>query len=149
MVEFIVGNVWLVWLVVAIVCLIMEVSSGDFFITCFAVGALCGMAASSLGLPFWAQVLVFALFSTLSIRLLRPRLLGLLERRADKRESNADALAGRVGEVIQTIESDGYGRVKIDGDDWKAESVDGVEIGQGERVSVVGRESIILKVVRA
>lgn len=36
----------------------------------------------------------------------------------------------------------------IDGDDWKAESADGQAIAAGERVKVVGRESIIIKVTR-
>lgn len=149
MMQFFVENLWLLWTVVVVVCLTLEVSSGDFFITCFAAGALCSVVAALLGMPFWVQVLVFAVLSALSIRLLRPRLLAVLERRADRRVSNVDALDGRVGEVSETIVAGGYGRVKIDGDDWKAESADHGEIHGGERVRVVGRESIILKVVRA
>ena len=28
---------WLLWLIVAIVCLTLEMTSGDFFLTCFAI----------------------------------------------------------------------------------------------------------------
>lgn len=148
MTEFLASNWWLLWTVISVVCLTLEVSSGDFYITCFAVGAAFGAIVSLLGVPFWVQVLVFAIFSLLSIWLMRPHLLHWLEARADKRLSNADALMGRIGEVSETIVAGEYGRVKIDGDDWKAESDDASDIEKGCRVKVVGRESIIIKVER-
>lgn len=146
MTQFFAENLWLIWTIIAVACLTLEVSSGDFYITCFAIGALCSVVATLLGAPVWLQVLVFAVCSTLSIWLLRPRLLASLERRADKRVSNADALQGRTAEVTETIVAGAYGRVKIDGDDWKAESDCPMDIPKGEKVTVVGRESIILKV---
>lgn len=149
MTEFLITNLWLIWLVVSIVCLTLEVSSGDFYITCFAIGALCSCLVSLFATPIWIQVLVFAVFSILSIWLMRPRLLKWMEARADKRLSNADALMGRTGEVSETVVAGGYGRVKIDGDDWKAESDSTSDLQKGEKVVVVGRESIILKVEKA
>jgi membrane protein implicated in regulation of membrane protease activity len=53
---------------------------------------------------------------------------------------------GRIGRVSQQIEKGGYGRVAIDGDDWKSVSADGETIEDGASVRVVGRESIILTV---
>ncbi|MGM9704450.1 MAG: NfeD family protein [Prevotella sp.] len=144
--QFISDNLWLIWTIVAIVCLTMEMMSGDFFITCFAIGALGGVITSLIGASFWVQVLVFAVVSILSVRLLRPRLLAALEHRSDKRVSNADALMGRIGVVTETIRAGAYGRVKIDGDDWKAETDAREDIVVGEKVKVVGRESIIIKV---
>ena len=61
----------------------------------------------------------------LSIFLLRPVAIKYLHQSKDKRVSNAEALIGREGKVTDTIEAGGYGRVKIDGDSWKAQSVDG------------------------
>lgn len=93
--------------------------------------------------------MVWAVCSILSIWLIRPRLVAAIRRGADDRKSNADALAGQVGEVSQTIVAGGYGRVKLDGDDWKAEAPGATgDIAQGERVRVLGHESIILKVER-
>ena len=147
--SYIAENLWLVWTIIAVICLVVEMSSGDFFVTCFAVGALFGVAAALVDAPFWVQVLAFAVFSVLSLRLLRPRLVKLLRRNADKRVSNADALIGRIGEVSETIKAEGYGRVKIDGDDWKAETDGEEDIATGEKVMVTGRESIIIRVRRA
>ena len=38
--EYLSHNLWLVWTSVMFICLILELSSGDFYVTCFAIGAL-------------------------------------------------------------------------------------------------------------
>ena len=40
MIDYISQNLWLFWTIITVVCLIMELSSGDFYVTCFALGAL-------------------------------------------------------------------------------------------------------------
>ena len=94
------------------------------------------------------DLIVFAAFTVLSIFSVRPIALKYLHQGADSRPSNADALIGREGEVTDTIEAGGYGRVKIDGDSWKAKSVDGMEIRRGLVVRVLRLESIIATVER-
>ena len=91
--------------------------------------------------------MVFAVFSVLSIFYLRPSLVALLNHDADRRVSNADAIIGRTGEVTETIKAGGYGRVKLDGDDWKAQSDSATDLVIGTKVRIVGRDSIIIKVV--
>ncbi len=59
-----------------------------------------------------------------------------------------DALIGREGKVTDRIEAGGYGRVKIDGDSWKAKSVDGLDIMEGVDVRILRLESIIAIVER-
>lgn len=146
MMDYLLQHLWTVWAVVAMLCLIMEMSSGDFYVTCFGIGAAVALVASLLCAPFWAQVVAFAVFSVLSIYFLRPRLVALLNRSASHRVSNADAIIGRVGEVSETIKAGGYGRVKLDGDDWKAESDSTADVPVGTKVRIVGRDSIIVKV---
>lgn len=147
MIDYLVSNLWLLWTIVVFACLILEISSGDFFITCFAVGALVAIGAVFVGAPFWLQILIWAVCSVLSIWLIRPRLLKLLHKGGERRRSNADALIGQVGRVSESIPERGYGRVQLDGDDWKAIST-GEELPVDTRVRVVGRESIILTVER-
>ena len=137
---------WLLWTIIAIVCLTLEMTSGDFFLTCFAVGAVASALTAAFEVPLWVQVIVFAVVSVMSIRLLRPRLLATLHKGKADRPSNADALMGRIGVVTQLIPSGGYGRVKIDGDDWKAQSPVTVPLQVGMKVEVTGRESIIITV---
>lgn len=148
MIEYFTSNLWLFWVVICVVCLILEVSSGTFYIMCFAIGAVFSVFSSFLGIPFWMQVIVFAVFSTLCIFFVRPFAVKYLHRGEDKRASNVDALIGRVGTVIDAIEADGSGYVKIDGDEWKAVTPDGSAIDKGAKVKVVSMESIVVTVVK-
>ena len=61
--------------------------------------------------------------------------------------SNADALIDRKGRVVETVKADGFGRVQIDGDIWKAVTNEPADIPEGRNVRVVGRESTIITVV--
>ena len=144
--EYLSNNVWLVWIFVSIICLIIELGSGDLFLLCFAIGALGGSVAAALGWGIIPQLIVMAICTLLSIFFVRPVALKYLHRHDDNRVSNADALLGRKGKVTQTISAGGFGRVAIDGDDWKSVSDDGRPIERGTKVEVVGRESIILTV---
>lgn len=146
MLTYLIDNMWLVWLVIAFACLILELSSGDFYITCFAVGAVVAIFPAICDSPMWLQILIWAIGSVLSIYFIRPVLLRRFHPKSRQRKSNADALIGCTGIVTETIENDGYGWVKVYGDIWKAHSIDGKAILKGESVCVVSRDSIILTV---
>ena len=147
MMDYISQNLWLFWTVIMFICLILELSSGDFYVTCFAIGTLISIPVAVMDAPFWVQVVVWAVCSVLSILLIRPHLVKAIRHGADNRKSNYDALAGQIGEVSETIVAGGFGRVKLDGDDWKAQAPDSTEdLLVGQRVRVLGHESIILKV---
>lgn len=146
MIEYFTSNLWLIWVIVSILCLILELSSGDFFILCFAIGAAVAAIVAGCGMSLTWQIIIFAVISALSLLLVRPALIKKLHKPNRERLSNADAIVGQVGRVSESIEAGGYGRVAIDGDDWKSTSVGGVAIEKGTRVRVVKMDSIILTV---
>lgn len=147
MIDYFFQNLWLVWTIVTFACLILELSSGDFYITCFAIGAIVAIVSALVEFPLWGQVVVWAVCSVLSIWLVRPHLIKALHKGADSRKSNADALLGQVGVVSESIVAGGFGRVKLDGDDWKSEAPHATsDLPVGTKVRVIGRESIILSV---
>lgn len=146
MIDFFTSNLWLIWIIISIVCLILELSSGDFFILCFAIGAAVGAVIAGCGASITWQIVIFAVVSALSLLLVRPALLRKLHKPQRERLSNAEAMIGQEGRVSENIEAGGYGRVAIDGDDWKARSADGTAINKGERVRVLKMDSIILTV---
>ena len=148
MIEYFAANMWQLWAAIAVVCLILELSSGDFFIICFSIGAVFGAITAALGLNLYWQLAIFALFSVLSIFLVRPVALRYLHRGEEDRVSNADALLGRQGRVIETVSADGFGRVQIDGGVWKAVTNEAQDIAMGSSVRVVSRESTIITVER-
>ena len=146
MIEYLTSNLWLIWIIISILCLILELSSGDFFILCFAIGAAVSAILAGCGLSLTWQIIIFALVSALSLLLVRPALIKKLHKPNKERLSNAEAMIGREGRVSEEIEANGYGRVAIDGDDWKACSTDGSELAKGTRVRVVKMDSIIVSV---
>lgn len=148
MIEYISQNLWLLWTIVVMLCLIIELGSGDFFVTCFAIGAIGALVSSFLGIPLWMQILIFSLCSVLSILFIRPPLLRWLHAKGEHRLSNAEALVGRTATVVEPIAPDGSGYVKIDGDVWKAVTCDAEHIERGEKVRVVKMNSIIVTVQR-
>ena len=145
MIEYLANNMWQVWAVVAVLGLILELSSGDFFIMCFAIGA-CGAAIVSPFANIYVQLAVFVVITAISIFVVRPFALRYLHKADDDRVSNDDAMIGQQGRVSETIQAGGYGRVAIGGDDWKAVSSSSDEIPVGTRVRVVKVESIIITV---
>lgn len=146
MIEYLSANLWQVWTVIAVLCLIAELSTGGFFVLCFAIGAV-GAALFSIFGGIYLQLAVFVAVSVVCIFLVRPFALKYLHFGKDVAVSNADAIIGRVGRVSQEIPLGGYGRVAIDGDDWKAQSTDAqATIPLGASVKVVARESIIIEV---
>ena len=146
MIEYFSTHLWQLWAIVSILCLILELSSGDFFIMCFSIGAFVSLIAALCGMSFTAQIIVFAIASALCLWLVRPLALKYLHRSKEERLSNADALISRVGRVRQRIEANGYARVAIDGDDWKAVGEGGVAIPINTRVRVTALDSIIVTV---
>ena len=146
MIDYLSQHLWQFWAVVAVACLILELTAGDFFIMCFSIGAAFACGAAALGLGFYAQLVFFAIFTLLSLFLIRPVALRYFHRHDEGRVSNADALLGRHGKVVETIKAGGYGRVQIDGDIWKAEADGAADIPEGTTVTVVNRASTIITV---
>ena len=146
MIEFFTSNLWFIWVIISIVCLILELTSGDCFILCFAIGAAVSAIVAGCGANLTVQIIVFAVVSVLSLLLVRPTLLKKLHKPNRERLSNAEAVIGQQGRVSEAIAAGGYGRVAIDGDDWKALSADGSAIDKGTTVRVVKMDSIILTV---
>ena len=60
--------------------------------------------------------------------------------------TNADALIGRQALVSEEIKPVVGGRVKVDGDDWKAVTADGKSVEAGKAVKILKVDSVILTV---
>lgn len=146
MIEYLAQHLWQMWAVIAVVCLILELTAGDFFIICFSIGAVFAAIMAAVGGGIYLQLLMFAVFTLISLFWFRPFAQRYLHKGEDNRVSNADALLGRQGRVVETVKADGFGRVQIDGDIWKAVTNETADIPEGRNVRVVGRESTIITV---
>ena len=146
MIEYLAQHLWQMWAVIAVVCLILELTAGDFFIICFSIGAVFAVITAAVGGGIYLQLLMFAVFTLISLFWVRPFAQRYLHKGEDNRVSNADALIGRQGRVVEAVKADGFGRVQIDGDIWKAVTNETADIPEGSNVRVVGRESTIITV---
>ena len=144
--DYFIQNMWQVWIIVAVLCLILELSSGDFFIVCFSIGAVFAIIGAIAGLSIYWQIFLFAVFSLLSVLFVRPVALRWLHKNDPNKTSNADALIGRTGKVTEAIPVGGNGYVQIDGDQWRAVSPADALIPVGTTVRVVSRQSTIVTV---
>lgn len=140
-------EVYLIWLIVAIALVIFEICSATFGAICFAIGAGFSALAAGLGAGITWQIVIFAIVSLLTFIFLRPFMLKFMDRKTKDVKTNAEALIGRKGIVSERIDAEQHtGRVAIDGDDWKAVSVDGSIIEKGVSVEIVKMDSIIVTV---
>lgn len=146
MIEYFQANLWQFWTLVGLICLILELTSGDFFIMCFSIGAFVTAVVAAFVPSFTVQIIVFAVASLLCLLFVRPIALKYFHRKDPNRPSNVDAMVGRQGFVTEEIPSQGYGRVKIDGDSWKACGLNNVSIEKDTRVEVTAIDSTIITV---
>ena len=136
------------WLIAAIVLVIIEICTAGFGALCFAIGAGLAALAAGLGLrSVTGQIIIFALVSLLTFIFLRPFVIKFLDKKSKDVKTNAEALIGRKAIVSERIDASQHtGRVAVDGDDWKAVSVDGSVIEKGTEVEILKLDSIILTV---
>ena len=138
-------EIYIIWLITALILLIVEIFTVSFGVVCFSLGAVFAALGAYLGLSVLWQLLIFSVVSFIAFAFIRPFVVKFLLKKKDEVLTNADAIVGRLAVVTEEINPDkNTGRVKIDGDDWKAEASEIIAVG--EKVEVISRDSIILKV---
>jgi len=137
----------LVWLAVALVAAIIEVSIPHFGFGFVSIGAIAGAAMAYVGYGVTPQMAVFVAVLSVSLLLLRSRLIGRLFSGRGV-PSRTDTVIGRHGVVTNEIDPTlGGGRVNVGGEDWAARAHE--IIATGTKVRVVGADGIVLEVTRA
>ena len=141
-------TIWQIWLLVAAVFMVIEIFTSGFAVACFSVGCVFGAILAACDLSLTWQVVAFAIGTFLSFILIRPVVMRYLDKKTNDNhiKTNMDNIIGKTAVVTERIEENGYGRVKIDGDDWKAQTADGAAAEVGEKVRIESFESIILTV---
>ena len=133
-VASILGNA-LLWVGVLIVRIAVEAATFQLISIWFAIGSLAALVALTLGAPFLAQLIVFAVISALMLALIRPFARKLLRPRGAR--TNADRILGEAALVTEKIDNArGTGQVKVFGQIWSARSAGGEAIPAGETVRI-------------
>ena len=128
-------NMTWIWLAAMIALLIVEAIAPGLVSIWFALGALAAMVSSLFNAPVWLQAVWFAAVSVASLIITRPLVRKYVNSKVQP--TNADALIGKDGIVVETINNiAGTGSVKIAGQMWTARSADeNFSIEQGKIVT--------------
>jgi len=136
-------NPALIWVALAILAAIIEVSIPHFGVVFVSVGAVAAAVASAIGFGLPAQIIVFIVALGLSLALLRPRLVRRLGARGVP--SRTDTLIGKQGVVTHNIDASlGGGRVTVGGEDWAARAA--TTLAVGTKIRVLKADGIVLEV---
>ncbi|GAA4375368.1 NfeD family protein [Agromyces bauzanensis] len=145
---------WIVWLILILVCVIIELLTLEFTFLMIAFGSVAGLGVDLLGWEWWAQILIAAAVSVLLILTIRPVMLRYMRRGADPTPSNVAAILGMSGRVVSSV-SEAAGLVKLaNGETWTARlapDADEQVVGAGASVRVVvvdGATVVIVPVER-
>lgn len=124
-----------VWLLVLLVCIIVEFVTMGLTTVWFAGGALVALLAAALNVPVAIQVALFLGVSILLLIFTRPIAVKYFNK--DRIRTNAESMIGRQAIVISEINNlEGIGQVTVSGMEWSARSINDVEIPVGEVVIV-------------
>lgn len=140
-------NIPVIWIVIGIAMIIAEIFTPGFFLASIGLGAIAAGLIAFISDSLIIQLLVFAAVSALSLIFLRPVITRLSSK--DKEKSGNDAIIGSEGIVLEDIDNiEGKGRVKVNGQDWKAKSMRGSAIEKGTVIIVEKIEGVTLYVER-
>ncbi len=127
---------WQIWLIIAGLCLVIEIITVGFLIFWFAIGALFAMLISFFTDNILIQTSVFVISSGLLIFATKP----LVKKIMNKKETvktNVYSIIGKTGIVTNEINSiENLGQVKVDGEIWSAIGENNSAISKGTEVEI-------------
>jgi membrane protein implicated in regulation of membrane protease activity len=128
-------EIWQMWIVIAALFVIGEIYTAGFFLFWFGVGAAVAGLLALLGFDSAVQWGGFVIVSGI--------LFAVSRRFAEKFTKEqppgigADRFIGKIGVVLEEINNlENTGRVRINKDEWRADSDTGTIISVGERIKV-------------
>ncbi|MCB0108688.1 MAG: NfeD family protein [Caldilineaceae bacterium] len=135
----------LVWAILALVFIVAEIFTVGFFIICFGVGAAAAAIVALMGFSTIGQMLVFVIVSAIAVVTIRP----IAARVSGHGENHVgiDRVLHQVAVVTHTIDPlKAQGRVRVEREEWLADTVEDTPDAVGTKVEVVAVEGTRLKV---
>ena len=127
---------WQMWLIIAGVCLVIEIITVGFLVFWFAIGALIAMITSLFINNLVIQTAVFIISSTILIFATKPFVKKFVNNK-NSVKTNVYSSIGKIGIVTKDIDSiDGTGQVKVDGEVWSAIGLNDINISKGTEIKV-------------
>ncbi|NLM01411.1 MAG: NfeD family protein [Treponema sp.] len=132
---FFLNNLHWFWFVLTVLFVLTEIFTIGLTTLWFAIGSLLMIFLSFLRIPFWWQILIFLIISSLLLFLTRPLLIKKLK--IGKEKTNINALIGKTCLVTKSISKLEKGEAKVNGVLWSAKSEDNSEIPKGSECKII------------
>ncbi len=129
-------EVWVIWLIIAVVLGVAEIITLTAALGLLGVAALITSVFAAIGLSVPWQLLVFAIASAAGIVVIRP-IAARHMLQPQLQRFGVDALAGRTAYVVREVTGQ-HGTVRIGGEEWTARALDqSLVIPAGATVDVI------------
>ncbi len=136
------------WLILGVVFCTAEIFVPSFFIFWFGIGAFAA-AISAFWSDFIIQIVIFITVSAVLLIFTRPIVLKLFMRHDSPKKINIDDIIGKRALVVERIdELENTGKVKVNGEIWRAMTSDDSTVEIGNYVKILKVEGTLLKVER-
>lgn len=142
-------KIWWIWMIIAAFFVVAEIFTAGFFLLWFGVGAAVAGVLALFGLGFGWQVGVFVVVSGVLFVVSRR----FAEKFTKKQPPGigADRFIGKEGMVLEEVDNVKYtGRVRLNKEEWRADSETGDVISAGKRVEVVRMDGthLVVKTIK-
>ena len=127
---------WQIWLIIAGVCLVIEIMTVGFLVFWFALGALIAMISSLFIDNIIIQTAIFIISSTILIFATKPFVNKFVNNK-NSIKTNVFSSIGKNGIVTEDIDSiNGSGLIKVDGEVWSAIGLNDISIPKGTEIKI-------------
>ena len=133
----------ILWIAAIVIFSIIELNTFNMVTIWFVTGSVAALISSLFGIDLIYQLWIFTIVTIISLIVTKPIVKKKIA--VKKTSTNADRIIGMKGIVTESITNDKFaGKVKVNGQEWSAISVDGTEIKEGKTVTVENIEGVKL-----
>jgi membrane protein implicated in regulation of membrane protease activity len=139
---------WWHWAVLGLLLAGLEIlTPGGFYLIFFGLGGLAVALLSFLGIagPLWMQLLLFSLFSIVSLALFRNPLLRMMQRKTGL-SAQVDKLVGELATPKEAIAAGAVGKAELRGTTWTARNGGTQIIPAGHRCRVKQVDGLVITI---
>jgi inner membrane protein len=139
---------WWHWALLGLGLAALEIlTPGGFYLLFFGVAGLVVSVLALLGIggPLWLQVLLFSLFSIISVALFRNPLLRMMQRKAGEHVP-VETLVGELAIPVTAVEPGAVAKAELRGTTWTARNRGTEVIPAGCRCKVVQIDGLVITI---
>ena len=135
------------WLIVMVLCLVVEAATVGLVCIWFAVGSLAALLAAMCGAQLWLQIVLFLVVSAATLYFTRPLVKRYVNSKVEP--TNADMVIGKECRVTETVDNiAGTGAVYVDGKTWTATSKETLKVGTKAKIVSINGVKLNVKSIK-